>query len=117
MKKLRHIVDKKVVKNTKFIILKTKVNKVDKQVPNLTTLIDTNQYNTDKQNLQKKTGGIDKKSQTLVDYLLQLLFTQKINECNNKIPNVSWFSKKADYDAKKYQISKENILLLLTRIN
>ena len=44
----------KVVKSTEFNTLKTKVNKLDKNIPEVTILIHVNQYNTDKQNLEKK---------------------------------------------------------------
>ena len=43
-----------VVKNTKVSTLKTKVNKLDKKIPDATTLIHINHYNKDKQNLEKK---------------------------------------------------------------
>ena len=49
----------KVVKNTKFNKLKKKVSKLDK-IPDATALIHINQYNTDKQNLEKKNGDVDK---------------------------------------------------------
>ena len=51
--KLSDLVDKQVVKNTKLNKLKTKVNNLDKNIPDATTLIHINQYNTDKQNLKK----------------------------------------------------------------
>ena len=54
LKKLSDVVDNEVVKNTKFNSLKTKVNKLDKKIPDATTLIHINQYNTDKHNLEKK---------------------------------------------------------------
>ena len=38
----------------KFNTLKTTVNNLDKKVPDETTLIHINQYNTGKQNLEKK---------------------------------------------------------------
>ena len=38
----------------KFNTLKTKVNNLEKTIPDLTTLILISQYNTDKQNLEKK---------------------------------------------------------------
>ena len=41
-------------KNTKFNTLKTKVNNLEKKIPEATTLICINQYNTDKQNLKQK---------------------------------------------------------------
>ena len=54
MKKLSDVVDSEVVRNTKFNTLKTKVNNFDKKIPDATTLIHINQYNTYKQNLEKK---------------------------------------------------------------
>ena len=54
LKKLSDAVDKLVVKNTNFNTLKMKINKIDKKVPDATTLIHINQYSTDKQNLEKK---------------------------------------------------------------
>ena len=61
------VADNQVVKNAKFNTLKTKVNKLDKEISAATTLIYINQYNTGKQNLDKYgDGDIDKKHQTLV---------------------------------------------------
>ena len=57
------MVDNTVVKNTKFNTLKTKVNILEKKIPDATILIHINQYNTDKQNLEKKIGDADKKYQ------------------------------------------------------
>ena len=54
MKKLKDVVDNEFVKNTKFNPLKTKVNKFENKIPETTTLIHINQYNTDKQNSDKK---------------------------------------------------------------
>ena len=54
LKKLSDVVANEVVKNTKFNTLKTKVNSLEKKIPDATTLIHINQYNTDKQNLEKK---------------------------------------------------------------
>ena len=54
LKILSDVVVNKVVKNTKFITLKTKVNILDKKFFDLTPLIYINQYNTDKQNSEKK---------------------------------------------------------------
>ena len=50
MKKLNHVIDDQVVKNTKFNKIKTKVNKLDKKMLDTTTLTHINQYNGDKQN-------------------------------------------------------------------
>ena len=54
LKKLNDVVDNEVVKSTLFNTLKTKVNNLEKKIPDATALIHINQYNTDKQNLEKK---------------------------------------------------------------
>ena len=60
LKKISDVVANEVVKNTKFNILKTEVNSLEKKIPDETTLIHKIQYNTDKQNLEKKIGDVDK---------------------------------------------------------
>ena len=42
-----------VVNNTKFNTLKTKVNSLEKKIPDATTLIHIYQYNTDEKNQKK----------------------------------------------------------------
>ena len=42
--------------------MKTKVNNLEKKITASTTLIHINQYNTDKQKLQKKNRDVDKKN-------------------------------------------------------
>ena len=54
LRKFSDVVDNQVAKHTKFNVLKTKVNKLDKKIPDATTSIHINQYNTYKQNLKKK---------------------------------------------------------------
>ena len=61
LKKIGDVVDSEVVKNTKFHTLKTKVNNLEKEIHNATTLFHINQYNTDKQNLDKKMEMLIKK--------------------------------------------------------
>ena len=63
MKNLIDVVANEHVKNTKFNTIKTKVNSLKKKIYDATTLIHINQYNTDKQSLEKKIGDIDKKYQ------------------------------------------------------
>ena len=46
--------DNEVVKNRKSNTLGTKVNNLERRIPAAITLIHINQYNTDKQNLEKK---------------------------------------------------------------
>ena len=50
MKKVIDVVDNEVIKHTKFTTLRTKVNDLDKKIPDETTLSNINRYNTDKQN-------------------------------------------------------------------
>ena len=66
MKKLSDVVDNVAFRNTKFNTLKAKVNNLDKKIPDATTLIHINQYNTDKQNLEKKIKKLIKKYQIQV---------------------------------------------------
>ena len=63
LKKLSDVIENEVVKNREFNTLKTKVNRSEKKIPEATTLIHINQYNTDKQNLEKKIEDVDKKYQ------------------------------------------------------
>ena len=60
LKKLSDVLVNKVVKNTKFDTLKTTVNSLEKKIPDETTLIHINQYNTDKKNFEKKIGDVEK---------------------------------------------------------
>ena len=66
LKKLSYVGSKKVVKNTKFNKLNTKVKK--KKIPDRSTLININQYNTDtrRQSLERKLSMLIKKYLTLV---------------------------------------------------
>ena len=52
--KLSALVIKEIVKKTKFNKLNTKINNLELKIPGTTRLIPINQYNTDKQNLEKK---------------------------------------------------------------
>ena len=54
LKKLSDVVSKEVVKSTKFNKLNTKVNNLEKKISDAATLIQANQYSTDKQNLERK---------------------------------------------------------------
>ena len=59
------------VKNIKFDTLKTKINNLEEKIPYATVLIHTNQYNTDKYNLDKKVRVLIKKNtrhEWLIDY-------------------------------------------------
>ena len=54
LKRLSDVVGKEPVKNTKFKLNKTILVKVKKKNPDVSTFIQANQYNKDKQNLKKK---------------------------------------------------------------
>ena len=47
-------VSREVIKNTKFSRLNTWINNLENNIPYAFTLIKTNQYNADKQSLEKK---------------------------------------------------------------
>ena len=85
LKYLSDAVDKKVVKNTKFITLKTKVNDKEKKIPDATTLIHINQYNLDQQNLKKKNGDVDRKIPDTSGLVTTNVLNTKISEVENKI--------------------------------
>ena len=82
------MVDNEVVKNTRFITLKTKVNNLEKKIPDATTLIHINQYNTDKQYSEEKIGDVDKKKiSDAIGLVTSTVLKTKISEVENKIPN------------------------------
>ena len=66
LKKLSDLVANEVVQNAKFNTLKRKIKSLEKKVPDATTLIHINQYNKDKQKLDKKIVNADKKYQIRV---------------------------------------------------
>ena len=84
LKKLSDVVDNDVVKNTKFNTLKTKVYSLEKKIPHATKLIHINQYNTDKQNLDKKMEMLIKIPDTSGLVTTTVLNT-KISDVENKI--------------------------------
>ena len=88
LKKLSGVVANEVVKNTKFNTLKTKVNSLEKKIPDATTLIHINQCNTDKQNLEKKLEMLIIKTDTS-GLVTSTVLNTKISEVDNKIPKMS----------------------------
>ena len=66
LKKLSDVVENEIVKSTKFNTLKTKIIDLEKKTSDETTLIRINQYNTDKQNLDKNIGDVGEKYQIQV---------------------------------------------------
>ena len=114
MKKLNHVIDDQVVKNTKFNKIKTKVNKLDEKMLDTTTLTHINQYNGDKQNFQKKTGDADKKIRNISTLETNTtVLSTKFKEVDNKIPDASGLVNKKQITTLKQPKSTENTLLLL----
>ena len=89
LKKLIDLVDNEVVKSTKFNRPKTKVNNLDKKVPDATTLFHINQYSTDKQILQKEYWRYWKKISGTSGLVISTVLNTKISEVQNKIPDTS----------------------------
>ena len=85
MNKLSDVVDNEVAKSTKFNILKTKANNLEKKILDATTLIHINQYKTDKQNLEKKTEYVDIKILDASGLVTTTLLNTKISEVENNI--------------------------------
>ena len=76
------------MKNTKFNTLKTKVNNLEKQISEATTLIHINQCNTDtnkqiKQNLEKKIGDVDEKIPDVTGLVTTTVLHTKIEKVEN----------------------------------
>ena len=80
LKKVSNLVEKEVIKNTKFSTLNTKVNRSEKKIYDATTLIHINQYNTDEQNLEKKIGDVDKKMPDTSGLVTTTFSNTKISE-------------------------------------
>ena len=89
MKKSSDVVDNEVVKNTKFNALKTKVNSSEKKIPDATTLIHVNQYNTDKENLDKKIRDVDNKIPDTSNLVATTALNTIISGVENKVPDNS----------------------------
>ena len=54
LKKLCYVMSKEIVKTTVYNKLNKKVNNLENKIPDAFTLIETNEYSTDKQNVEKK---------------------------------------------------------------
>ena len=67
--------------------LNTKVNNFENKIPDATTLIHINQYNTDNQNLEKTIGDVDEKIPDVSGLVITTVLNAKIGEVENKIPD------------------------------
>ena len=75
----------KVLKNIKFNTLKTKVNKLVRKIPDAITFSHINEYNTDKQNLEKKIGNVDKQIPDFRGLVTTTAFNTKFSKVENNI--------------------------------
>ena len=89
MKKLSDVVNNEVIKNTKFNTLETNVNNLEEKIYDGNTLFHINQYNTDKQHLEKKIGDVDNKLPDTSCLVTITVLNTKISEVGNKIPDNS----------------------------
>ena len=101
MKKLSDVVTKENVKNAKFNTLKTN---------QFTTLIHINQYNIDKQSLQKTFEDVDKKVPEISGFVTSTVLNTKISYVKNKIPAVSDLVKKINCHVKIVEIEGNYIV-------
>ena len=67
--------------------LNTKVNNFENKIPDATTLIHINEYNTDNQNLEKTIGDVDEKIPDVSGLVITTVLNAKIGEVENKIPD------------------------------
>ena len=113
MKKLSDAVDNEAVKNTKFNTLKAKVNNLERKTFDSTSLIHINQYNTDKQNLDKKNWRCWQKIPDTSGSVTTTVLKTEINEFENKIPDNSKYNTTEVFN----KLTAENIEARLKQAN
>ena len=85
-KKLSDAVSQEVVKKkTVYNKLNTKVNNLENKICDGSSWIETNQYNADEQNLERKIGDVDKKAPGISALVTTTVLNAKIGEVENKI--------------------------------
>ena len=70
-------------------------------------LIHIKLYNTDKQNLERKTGYVHKKRPDVGGLVTTTVLDAKIGEVENNIPDANVFVKKTNYNAKISDFDKK----------
>ena len=85
LKTFSDAVDNEVVKNTKFNTLKTKVKNLEKNIPDATTLIHINQFNTGKQKFTEKIGDVDKKVPDISAFMTTIALNTKLVKLTIKL--------------------------------
>ena len=84
LKKLSDVVSNGVAKKIVYNKLNAKVNSLEKNITDASTLIQSNQYNTDKQNLEKNMVMLRTKHQMLLVWQLLLFSIQKFKKLRTK---------------------------------
>ena len=87
LKKISDVWCNELVKKSNINILEIKVNNLEKKIVDGTIIIHINQYNTGKQNLERKIGYADRRIPYPSGLLTTTVLNTKISEVHNKIPN------------------------------
>ena len=90
-------------------MLKTKVNNLKKKTPDLTALIHINQYNTDKQNLEKQIGDVNEELQDTSDLVTATVLNAKISKAQYKIIDDSKYITTQEFN----KLTTENLTIRL----
>ena len=91
---------KKIVNNK----LNTKVNNLYNKTFEASTLIQTNQYNTDRQNLEKKIDNVENKIPEISGLVTSTVHNTKIGKFENKISGLALLLFSVQKLEKKYLI-------------
>ena len=79
---------------------------VNKEVPHASSLIQTNRYNTDKENLEEKTRNVENKISDVNGLVTTATLNTKAGETESKIPDISDLVKNTVYDIKISKIQR-----------
>ena len=86
---------------------------MERKIPDASTLTQTNQYNTDNKNLEKKTGEFEIKIPDIIGLVTTAVINTKIGEAGNKIPDASGLVTTAILNVKFGEV-KIKFLMLVT---
>ena len=89
LEKVSYILSKELAKNTLYNTLNIKVNNLESKIPDPTTLIHINEYNTDKQKLEKKMVLFIKKIPEVSGLVTSAILNTKIAKVDNKMSDTS----------------------------
>ena len=113
LKQLSDMVGNEVVKNRGLNTLKTKIDNLEKKIPDATTLTHINQYKTDKQNLEKEIENVDKKIPDVSGLVTTTVLDTKFSELENKIPDHANYITTQEFN----KLTAEHFAVRLKRAN